>query len=364
MNTIPCSSKLKKVVVAVGLATFSVAIHQANTLRQTYKDSVKLDPPAGPNSGFEKWVTKLNRLRESLKDEKDDVVQKTAAMLRELKLKVTDSIEKTEKTARSIRHDNIAEKITKSVMGTPCKNPPKKPSKRVKLILLGDSLVCGVGCDSDGENSKSSPVLPKILAKILSIAMHADVEWFSMGIIGGTVSDLRSDLLPQVRRKLTISCHNESTINDDGEITQSSSHEGGKTSQNNSDDVEIIVVVICGMNDWKLLVEQFPYGPGPATYRNELSMLIEEIKVIGTELSTKCKVFLPAIPLGCGKGDPNYHLDIAPLTYFVNFVCYVWDQQKKSVALDSHVRTNLAIGSVSFKCHLFNFIDATCLSTT
>ena len=344
MKAFACSSNVKKIVIAAGFATVSVAAYQANTIRQIYKDSVKLDPPAGPNSGYEKWVTKFNKLKETLKDEKDDVLQKTTAMLHQLKLKVSESIEKTEKAALSICHDSITEKVAKSIVGISGRSSLTVPSKRVKLLILGDSLVCGVGCDSDSENVKSSPVLPKILAKILSIAMHADVEWCSLGIIGGTIADLRSDLVPQVRSKLSLSCDSELLDDTDSnsDMLHSMSDKILSLQQNKSNDVEIIVVVICGMNDWKQLIEQFPYGPGPATYRKELGMLIDEIKIIGNELSTKCKVFLPAIPLACGKGDSNYHLGIAPLTYFVNFVCYVWDQQKKSVALDSQVRTPIS----------------------
>ena len=66
--------RLKKVAIGAGVATFSIAVYQANQLRQIYKDSVKLYPPGGPNSGSEKWVMKLNRLKETLKDEKDDVL--------------------------------------------------------------------------------------------------------------------------------------------------------------------------------------------------------------------------------------------------------------------------------------------------
>lgn len=339
MRAFACSSKVNKIVIAAGFATVSVAAYQANTIRQIYKDSVKLDPPAGPNSGYEKWVTKFNKLKETLKDEKDDVLQKTTAMLHQLKLKVSESIEKTEKAALSICHDSITEKVAKSIVGVSGRSSLTVPSKRVKLLVIGDSLVCGVGCDNDSENVKSSPVLPKILAKILSIAMHADVEWCSLGIIGGTIADLRSDLVPQVRNKLSLSCESALADDTDSVILDSMSDKIVSLPQNKSNDVEIIVVVICGMNDWKQLIEQFPYGPGPASYRKELSMLIDEIKIIGNELSTKCKVFLPAIPLACGKGDSNYHLGIAPLTYFVNFVCFVWDQQKKAVALDSQVRT-------------------------
>ena len=330
------SIQVKRTVAVAGVIAFSTAVYQADSLRKKYKYSIKLNPPTGPNSGFEKWAKKLTSVKERLVEEKDDVFEKTSHMIREMKAKFAD---RREKLAISINdtEGRITGKITKSfreILGKP------KKSRRVKLIMLGDSLVCGVGCDNDpGTNaSKSSPPLPKLLAKILSFALQADVEWCSYGYIGATVADLRTVLLPEAKSDL---------------LQSMGSSKGSTKSQQNylsaavipekdmpitsTDDLEIIVVVVCGLNDWKLLVEQFPYGPGPAKYRDEMTSLIQDIEVMGEEMSTRCSVYLPAMPLICGRGDPSYDLGIAPLTYFVDFVSYVWDQQKRSVALDNEV---------------------------
>jgi hypothetical protein len=77
--------------------------------------------------------------------------------------------------------------------------------------------------------------------------------------------------------------------------------------------------------------------------------LIKEIKEMGSELSTKCKVFLPAIPIACGKGDPSCSLGIAPLTYFVDFIAWTWDQQKRSVAMDNEQSTRFICAPDSFE---------------
>lgn len=326
------NTNAKRVVAVAGSGIFCLAVYQANCLRQKYKHSVKLYPPSGPNSGSEKWVKKLTALRESLIDEKDDVLEKTSAMLKDIKSKLSQTIKCTE--------NKIKDKITKSLKEISLTQGAAKAKRKVKLILLGDSLVCGVGCDNDPGDfkSKSSPPLPKFLAKILSFAMQTDVEWCSYGYIGATVADLRSVLLPEVKKDL-ISSMEILNGTKDSDLIYNSSHSASdiEPELNSTENVEIIVVVICGLNDWKLLVEQFPYGPGPARYRQDLTGLIEDIKTISTDVSSKCSVFLPAMPLICGRGDPSYDLGIAPLTYFVDFVSFVWDQQKKSVALDNEV---------------------------
>jgi hypothetical protein len=328
------NTNAKRIIAVAGSATFCLAVYQANGLRQKYKHSVKLYPPSGPNSGSEKWVKKFTALRESLIDEKDDILEKTSAMLKDIKSKLSQTIKCTE--------NKIKDKITKSLKEISLTQTAAaaKATRKVKLILLGDSLVCGVGCDNDPGDfkSKSSPPLPKILAKILSFAMQADVEWCSYGFIGATVADLRSVLLPEVKKDL-ISSMVDLNGTKDSDLVCNSCHSDrdNKPELYTKENVEIIVVVVCGLNDWKLLVEQFPYGPGPARYRQDLTGLIEDIKTISTDLSSKCSVFLPAMPLICGRGDPSYDLGIAPLTYFVDFVSFVWDQQKKSVALDNEV---------------------------
>lgn len=325
------NTNARRVFALTGTATFCLAVYQANGLREKYKHSVKLYPPSGPNSGSEKWVKKLTALRESMIDEKDDVLEKTSAMLKDIKFKLSQTIKNAE--------EKIKEKITKSLKEMSV-SQPQKAIRKVKLILLGDSLVCGVGCDNDpgDSKSKSSPPLPKFLAKILSFALQADVEWCSYGYIGATVADLRSVLLPEVKKDLILSMTDIKGVKDSSLFHHSCQADcENKSQQNNNENVEIIVVVVCGLNDWKLLVEQFPYGPGPARYRQDLTGLIEDINIISADFSSKCSVYLPAMPLICGRGDPSYDLGIAPLTYFVDFVSFVWDQQKKSVALDNEV---------------------------
>lgn len=44
--------------------------------------------------------------------------------------------------------------------------------RHIRLLFVGDSLVCGVGCDND-----IGPVMPKVIAQCLSLVFRADVIW-------------------------------------------------------------------------------------------------------------------------------------------------------------------------------------------
>jgi hypothetical protein len=168
------------------------------------------------------------------------------------------------------------------------------------LLIFGDSLVRGVGCDNTKD---SSPVFPRVLARILSLALRADVEWRAEGLIGATVTDIRTKFLPII----------------DEELNQEGS---------NSD--EYLVVLICGLNDWKTLLTNFPLGSGPSTFRLNLDAMVADIKLMAG--SKRCTVYLPAVPISCGSGDPHFILGQAPLKYFIDFISTLWDNQKRLIA--------------------------------
>lgn len=281
-----CSKRVKRVTVTVGIATFSVAVYQADRLRRKYLQSPKLAPPTGPHFGSEKWVHKFNKIKDTLKEEKDDVVEKTLVMLRDIKVKFSCNVKSSEKVSPNFHwKDKIIEKISilsfRERLG---KSLKLRASRKVKLVVLGDSLVCGVGCDGETDGRQSSPVLPLILAKVLSIAMRADVEWSSLGIIGGTVADIREILLPEVRERLLASIKSENSrseqevIETESDINSQNGFVKSTLSSINQREVEvdakkiveidthknmeIIIVVICGLNDWKKLMEHFPFGQG------------------------------------------------------------------------------------------------------
>ena len=102
------------------------------------------------------------------------------------------------------------------------------------------------------------------------------------------------------------------------------------------DNIELIVIVICGLNDWKQLFLKFPYSLnyGPLSFLNELKELTNDIKLLSNELNYSCKIFLPKLPTNVLVSDPNFLLKIKPLGYFVSIICHIWDLQKHAVAFE------------------------------
>ena len=211
------------------------------------------------------------------------------------------------------------------------------PRKKIRLIILGDSLVCGVGCeDGNVHRAAASPaapsitghVLPQIVARVLSLAMRADVEWSSAGLVGGTVADVRTTLLPEMRQKLTVTSAATAAAATAAPAT-------GKSASPSTPE-EIVLVVICGLNDFKQIVIDFPYTTGPAAFKSELKHMLADIDAVGCDLNLQFKVFLPAIPFVCGRGDTSSPLmALRPLSTFVEGAAFLWDSQKESLASGS-----------------------------
>lgn len=87
-----------------------------------------------------------------MKDEKDDVVEKTAVILRDLKLRFAQSVLWKEKERMSKMY--FPERV-EQISSSKVVSLPKLSSREIKLIIIGDSLVCGVGCDGNGEGKMS-----------------------------------------------------------------------------------------------------------------------------------------------------------------------------------------------------------------
>lgn len=291
-NTIELKEKLKENTLELKDKTIE--------LKEKLKEKVK-EQVSVVESDISKLSNEINNLRNKIKWE--NIVRKF----------ISDTSDPNINSGKE-KGDNDDENYADS------KNK-KLYSRKIKLLLLGDSLVCGVGCE--GDSLSKSPVLPTILAKALSIAMHADVEWHSAGIIGAAVSDIRSSLVPKIKDEFF-----------------------GKLASSSNNDIELIVVVICGLNDWKTCIEKFPSFYGPHGFRIELGKLIAEIKELSAAEGTKsCKIFLPALPMTVGESDPNYALRAVPLRYLFNFICSIWDNQKISVAIDNDSTTYIGYPS-------------------
>ena len=95
--------------------------------------------------------------------------------------------------------------------------------RRRNILVVGDSLVTGVGCSQD---DTSGPALPRAVAEILAQQLRADVAWTAIGETGIDATDLRRELLPALVREVRGACASGQPFD--------------------------VVVVICGLNDFKV----------------------------------------------------------------------------------------------------------------
>lgn len=304
---------MKKAAIPLGVTAVAMAAYQAAYLRNKYNMNPKLDPPSGPTSGLEKLAHKIRTVKDGIIDtitSEDNVVNrgisKIKVKLEEIEGKLSTSHTKTNQETKLFDKDG-AEQVD---------SVPDEVfvlRRKIKLLVLGDSLVAGVGSD----DPTSSPVLPQMIAKALSKVFNSDVEWFSSGIVGGTVIDLRNKVLPKIRQKMIDFQHHSSK---------------GVPANEAENNVEYVVVVVCGLNDWKDMLLNFPTGLWPRTFKTQLATLLQEIKQTSNELGSPCHIYLPNLPLTCIKSDPKYIMGVKPMGYFVDLLCYIWDLQKQYVA--------------------------------
>lgn len=67
------------------------------------------------------------------------------------------------------------------------------------------------------------------------------------------------------------------------------------------EDEELIVVLMCGLNDWKTIITKFPWGSGPISFKRALRNLLV---CMNNQLGNNLRLFIPAIPIGCVDTDP------------------------------------------------------------
>jgi hypothetical protein len=288
--------KVKKIAIPVGVAALAGAGYQGWTLRNTYNKNPKLDAPSGPTAGLERWIDKARAAKEDLLTaiKADDNVMSRGIH------KVKDILEDIEKKRTG------KDKIPNTVEGSSHVACDKGKRKTVRLIVIGDSLVAGVGND----DPLASPALPQLIATTLSKKLKADVIWLSSGIIGGTVVDLREKALQDIRTRMDR--FQEGTVS--------------------SGDVEYVVVIMCGLNDWKSVFINFPTGLWPSTFNSKLTGLVQDIVKLCSADGSNCRVFLPNLPLACFHEDPKYIMGVKPLSYFVDAISYLYDTEKLRVA--------------------------------
>lgn len=152
---------------------------------------------------------------------------------------------------------------------------------RYRVLFIGDSLVNGVGGDLD----EAGPALPRRMCRALADKLNVQVEWRALGVTGGDLNEMREKLVPMI----------------DGSDYD-------------------VVVVMCGLNDFKYLARgEFRT---PWTFREDLLGLLDEIR---TECGDKPRIVLPALPVALTSFSE-------PLRSYVIFIANMWDQQKQRIA--------------------------------
>jgi len=297
-----------RLFVPIGLSTGIVGAYQGLKVRKEYLQNYqKEEPLPGPHRGVEK---KNGFNVETNKTINGNIFDNGIPRIKRLMEKI-----KLRKLFENQIGDEKAKKpdVTVSIV-----------RRKIKLLVLGDSLASGVGCNS-------IPVLPQFLAKAISHSLDADVEWISDGKIGATVRSIRNGVLPNIKKSMLSNFSNERCTPVTAEYPAS----------------ELVVVIICGLNDWREMLENFPFGLGPESFRKDLNKLIDEVKEIGTLTNSSCKVYLPGLPLICTTSDPMCSFRITPLFQIFSAICWLWDSQKLAIATDDCMETTTYIGSPS-----------------
>lgn len=100
-------------------------------------------------------------------------------------------------------------------------------------------------------------------------------------------------------------------------------------------ETDLLVVIICGLNDWKTMITDFPFGKGVSGFKEQLQSVVVDILSSSQGRYRTCKVYLPALPVYVGSSDPTFAPNVAPLKYLFQFMCSIFDNQKQGVAVEN-----------------------------
>eukprot|EP00285_Hemiselmis_virescens_P017811 CAMPEP_0173404576 /NCGR_PEP_ID=MMETSP1356-20130122/59734_1 /TAXON_ID=77927 ORGANISM="Hemiselmis virescens, Strain PCC157" /NCGR_SAMPLE_ID=MMETSP1356 /ASSEMBLY_ACC=CAM_ASM_000847 /LENGTH=335 /DNA_ID=CAMNT_0014365275 /DNA_START=21 /DNA_END=1025 /DNA_ORIENTATION=+ len=185
-----------------------------------------------------------------------------------------------------------------------------------RALVLGDSLVLGVGCDK-------APVLSESLVRAASNGLKSHVAWRSFGIDGGDCRGIHKfvvggHVLPEGLEAdgSDEAAHRaaESLFRGDARALRSEGTRGPMVD---------LCVVFCGLNDFKKLY----MGRTAGTFGRDLRNFVLDLR---RSLGAECSIIFPALPM-----EPTRFPE--PLRSFVIFVGEVFDEEKTRLARD-HTR--------------------------
>lgn len=201
----------------------------------------------------------------------------------QLRMKATACEGPTEGLERRSRAHDVQRHVPSAALAT------RIAHEAPLLFFLGDSLVSGVGAQSD--DAPAPAALPKSVASHLAETLGSDVHWASVGITGADVDRLREEGLPRLREK--IAAHRASGLNS-----------------------QVVVVLVVGANDLRKLKL--------ISYRLALRRLVDELRFIEHPDQAVDAVFLPALRIPDAPMLQRF-----PLRCVLNPVCALWEREKR-----------------------------------
>lgn len=137
-------------------------------------------------------------------------------------------------------------------------------SSMKRIIVLGDSLVVGVGCNA-------APVISQSLARGFAQRFKSDVAWRSFGIDGGDARTIHQSTIDSVRSLVRGNRTNTSS----GHANSNETDASRRTSGEGQADMRIdACVIICGLNDFKKLWK----GRTAIIFRRDLENFVMELR--------------------------------------------------------------------------------------
>lgn len=194
----------------------------------------------------------------------------------------------------------------------------RSDSSERKILVIGDSLVSGVGGAASFSNTTpDGPALPRHVARYLSEMTENDVHWNALSLTGGDVRMLRKKVVPMLRR--------ERERAEAAGILRKRAVSGADDSPSDvADQMFAAIVVVTGFNDMKKV------SPSRTAkkFREDLRTFIEDVRI---EVGGDCDVFLPSIP-GVHH-TPRFHEPLRSILIFLN---NLWDAQKIALSRSMH----------------------------
>jgi hypothetical protein len=126
---------------------------------------------------------------------------------------------------------------------------------------------------------------------------------YSAGLVGATANKISHKLLPEKRDEILRTFFPKKSADNESD-----------------DDTKLVVVVLCGLNDWRSSLEQFPWGLGLQSFQSDLQSIVSEVKSIADAGKCEYQIFFPAIPIHYIASDPSCFFTTRPLKDAVGFI--------------------------------------------